>query len=191
MVPPYQGFALRWVNRRPFGAHIRRHERGTETEKHELSQSQRLSGRPRSAWRGVGPDRSAACRDLLSVHNAWRHGESADHAGNKVRRGSTAELDPRAPDGGRMCLSNFAHSCATLQRPCDMPTRLLNISKQLSTFQHGRGIGHLPMRKPVCERYLHRWRGSLNSPRRGRNKSAQGNTLGIEGRISLMSPERA
>ncbi len=27
----YQGFALRWVNRRPFGAHIRRHKRGTET----------------------------------------------------------------------------------------------------------------------------------------------------------------
>jgi hypothetical protein len=29
--PPYQGFALRWVNRRPFGAHIFRHDRGTET----------------------------------------------------------------------------------------------------------------------------------------------------------------
>ena len=29
--PLYQGFALRWVNRRPFGARIRRHERGTET----------------------------------------------------------------------------------------------------------------------------------------------------------------
>jgi hypothetical protein len=29
--PLYQGFALRWVNRRPFGAHIRRHGRGTET----------------------------------------------------------------------------------------------------------------------------------------------------------------
>ena len=23
--PPYQGFALRWANGRPFGAHIRRH----------------------------------------------------------------------------------------------------------------------------------------------------------------------
>ncbi len=31
MGPLYQGFALRWVNRRPFGAHIRRHERGTQT----------------------------------------------------------------------------------------------------------------------------------------------------------------
>ncbi len=29
MGPLYQGFALRWANRRPFGAHIRRHERGT------------------------------------------------------------------------------------------------------------------------------------------------------------------
>ncbi len=29
--PLYQGFALRWANRRPFGAHIRRHKRGTET----------------------------------------------------------------------------------------------------------------------------------------------------------------
>jgi hypothetical protein len=29
--PPYQGFALRWVNRRPFGAHIFRHDCGTET----------------------------------------------------------------------------------------------------------------------------------------------------------------
>ncbi len=28
--PLYQGFALRWGNRRPFGAHIRRHGRGTE-----------------------------------------------------------------------------------------------------------------------------------------------------------------
>ncbi len=27
----YQGFALRWVNRRPFGAPTRCHERGTET----------------------------------------------------------------------------------------------------------------------------------------------------------------
>ena len=61
---------------------------------HELSERQRLSGRPRSAWRGVGPDRSVACRDVLSVHNARRNGESPDHAENKVRRGSTAELDP-------------------------------------------------------------------------------------------------
>jgi hypothetical protein len=30
MGPLYQGFALRWANGRPFGAHIRRHERGTE-----------------------------------------------------------------------------------------------------------------------------------------------------------------
>jgi hypothetical protein len=29
--PPYQGFALRWVNRRPFGAHIFRYDWGTET----------------------------------------------------------------------------------------------------------------------------------------------------------------
>jgi hypothetical protein len=29
--PLYQGFARRWVNRRPFGAHIFRHERGIET----------------------------------------------------------------------------------------------------------------------------------------------------------------
>jgi hypothetical protein len=28
----YQGFALCWAKRRPFGARIRRHERGTETE---------------------------------------------------------------------------------------------------------------------------------------------------------------
>jgi hypothetical protein len=29
--PLYQGFALRWVNWRPFGAHTRLHGRGTET----------------------------------------------------------------------------------------------------------------------------------------------------------------
>jgi hypothetical protein len=29
--PLYQGFALRWMNRRPFGAPIHGHERGTET----------------------------------------------------------------------------------------------------------------------------------------------------------------
>jgi hypothetical protein len=39
-----------------------------------------------------------------------------------------------------MCLSNFAHSGTTLRRPCDIPKRFLNISKQLNTFQHGRGI---------------------------------------------------
>jgi hypothetical protein len=31
VLPLYQGFALRWGNWRPFGAHIRRHECGTET----------------------------------------------------------------------------------------------------------------------------------------------------------------
>ncbi len=31
MEPPYQGFALRWANRRPFGAHIFDHGRGTKT----------------------------------------------------------------------------------------------------------------------------------------------------------------
>ena len=30
--PLYQGFALRWANRRPFGAHIRRHERGKKRD---------------------------------------------------------------------------------------------------------------------------------------------------------------
>ena len=51
-----------------------------------------------------------------------------------------------------MCLSNFAHSGKTRRRHCDIPKRFPNISKQLSTFQHGRGIGRLPTRKPVCER---------------------------------------